>query len=206
VCRFVSQNKTFYMDKTLLKKVKDKRGRRNILTETDFQLNINDFVMKIYDVCTPNKYGEAFPNKIYEDIGPFIGKMNRDFDRGDLHINYSQFYEAKISFLDIKDSYSITNIRDWQDLDYFILCFVDGNFKPKVYCVPKGVVTNNPKLKLTGMNNSKLINSYNTYVGKRVTFSSTEVDYLFKNSNVLSGTTYKHLLSFLKQQIKKYRK
>lgn len=191
------------MNKNLLNEVKKKRDKRNILTNKDFQLPMDDFILKIYNVCTPNKYGDSFPLKIQHDIGVKLKKMPRTMDRGDLHINYKKFLEAKISYLDLKGNYSITNIRDWQDLDYFILCFVDSNFKASFYCVPKKVVTDNPKLSLTGMNNSKKINSYNTYVGKRTSFDSVDTDWLFKKKSVLKGTTYKDLVTFLNSLILK---
>jgi|LauGreDrversion4_2_1035121.scaffolds.fasta_scaffold194705_2 hypothetical protein len=186
------------MNKDLLKEVKKKQEKRNIITETDYQLKMSDFILKIYNVCTPSKYGAVFPGKIQQDVGHYLKSVSMKLNRGDLHIHYKKFFEVKISYLNQKDKYSITNIRDWQDLDYFILCFVNGKFKPSFYCVPKKVVTDNPKITLTGMNNSKEVNSYNTYVGKRTSIDSVDIDWLFKKQNVLKGTSYTHLLSFIK--------
>ena len=197
VSMFVSLNK-ITMKNNLLTQVKNKQKKRNIITESDLKLKMSEFILKIYDVCTPNKYGNVFPEKIIHDVGPRLKKMSPKLDRGDLHINYKKFFEVKISYKNIGEKYSITNIRDWQDLNYFILCFVDENFKPKYYCVPKDVVTCNPKISLTGMNNSKTINSYNTYVGKRTTIDANDIDWLFKSNNVLKGTTYTNLINFLK--------
>ncbi len=116
------------MNKELLKEVKLKQKKRNIITENDYQLKMSDFILKIYYVCTPSVYGAVFPEKIQHDAGPYIKRVSMKLDRGDLHINYKKFFEVKISYLNQNDKYSITNIRDWQDLDYFILCFVNGNF------------------------------------------------------------------------------
>jgi hypothetical protein len=186
------------MNKSLLSRVKKKKKVRNILTEKDYKMTMEDFIMRIYEICTPNKYGDSFPEKLVYDVGPMLKKIPRSLDRGDLHVGYKKFMEAKISYLGLKDSFSITNIRDWQQLDYFILCFVDGEFNASFYCVPKEVVTDNHNIRLTGMNNSKKINSSNTYVGKRTTIKSGDIRWLFKEHNILAGTTYKHLFTFLK--------
>ena len=134
VSMFVSSNK-ITMKNTLLTQVKNKQKKRNIITDADLKLKMSEFILKIYDVCTPNKYGNVFPEKIIHDVGPRLKKMSPKLDRGDLHINYKKFFEVKISYKNIGEKYSITNIRDWQDLNYFILCFVDENFKPKYYCI-----------------------------------------------------------------------
>lgn len=194
------------MNKSLLSRVKKKQKIRNILTEKDYKMCMEDFIMRIYEICTPNKYGESFPDKLVIDMGPKLKKMPRSMDRGDLHVNYKCFMEVKISYIDLKGSYSITNIRDWQLLDYFILCFVDGGFNPSFYCVPKKLITDNHNIKLTGMNNSKNINLSNKYVGKRTTINSENIKWLFKTKNVLGGTKYKHLSIFIKNLINKKKK
>jgi hypothetical protein len=186
------------MNKTLLLQAKNKRKTRNILNEKDFSLSMEDFILKIYTVCTPNLYGDSFPKKIQLDLFDVVKSVSSSLDRGDLHVNYKKFIECKISFLNANNSYSIANIRDWQLLDYFILCFVDHNFKSSFYCVDKKVITENPRVLLTGMNNSGTINSFNKYVGKRTSIRKDEVDYILKQNNLLNGTSYRNLISFLK--------
>lgn len=196
----------YMMNKQLLKRAQQKRKVRNIITVNDYNLPMEDYILKIYDTCTPNKYGDSFPTKIQHDIGAGLNTMQRSMDRGDLHINYKKYFEAKMSYIDMKGNYSITNIRDWQLLDYFILCFVNEEFVATYYCVPKNVIVDNHRIHLTGMNNSSVINSFNKYVGKRTTINSNDIEWLFKKSNVLKGTTYKHLTNFLKTQINKLKK
>jgi hypothetical protein len=48
------------------------------------------------------------------------------------------------------------------------------------------------------MNNSGTINSFNKYVGKRTSIRKDEVDYILKQNNLLNGTSYRNLISFLK--------
>ena len=186
------------MGRELLDEVKQKQEKRNVITKEDYSLKMSDFILTIYKVCTPNKYGSVFPSKIQYDAGYFLKTVDLKLDRGDIHINFKKFFEVKISYLNRNKKFSITNIRDWQDLDYFILCFINENFKPSFYCVPKNIITDNPKITLTGMNNSKEVNRYNTYVGKPTTIDPVDVNWLFKKHSVPKGTSYPLLLSFLK--------
>jgi hypothetical protein len=133
-----------------------------------------------------------------------LKEISPTLDKGDGHINFKKFYECKISFRNISGKYSITNIRDWQGFDYFILCFVDtdDNFKSYFYCVPKEVITNNQSLKLTGMNNTEEINRMNKYVGKRTSIDNFDINWLFKDKSVLKGTSYKHLQDYIQKSYK----
>jgi hypothetical protein len=101
--------------------------------------------------------------------------------------------------------YNLTNLRDWQKLNYFILCFVDtqDNFKPHFYCIPQTTMFDNPCISLTAMNNTASANRYNKNVGTRTTVNAEDLNWLFKKDNVLKGTSYKHLTSFIKSQYTK---
>jgi len=186
--------------KKRLERAKEVKKNRNNISLNTFKLPIWDFLIECYTTCTPNKYGQVFPKKISFDSHYRVKELSSDMDRGDLHSNYKTFFEGKISFKNKNGNYSITNIRSWQELDYFILCFVntENNLTPKFYCVPKDVVTNNPFIKLTGMNNKKNINEHNRYVGMRASISQSDIDVIFKRANVLKGTNYKNLLTFIK--------
>jgi hypothetical protein len=189
------------MNKDLLNKVKTKQEQRKKISISDYELKMSDFILRICDVCTPCTYGKLLPKKIQHDTGSFLRSTDTDLltSRGDLHINKKVFFEVKTSIdLNRGEKYSITNIRDWQDINYYILCFVDSNFKSHFFCVPKKIVTHNPQLRLSAMNDPEEINKHNKYVGKRTSFNSYDIDYLFKKHNLLKGTSYTHLLTFLK--------
>jgi len=173
------------------------RKTRNVITEKTLNLPIVEFLTYCYRNCTPSKYGQIFPKKIVKDSNHKITELSSTLDRGDFHINYKVFLESKISFMNMNGKYSITNIRGWQKLNYFLLCFVDANMEPYIYCVPKKTITDNPHITLTPMNNSASRNEHNTYVGMRTSVSHDDLNWLFKKDNVLKGTSYKHLLSFI---------
>jgi len=191
----------------LQNEVKKIRSTRNKVTEKTFELPITEFLLECYKNCTPSKYGEVFPKKIVIDTNNKVREISSTLDRGDIHINYKVFFEAKISYTNKNGKYSITNIRPWQELNYYILCFVnlEGDCKPEFYCVPNKVVVDNPNIHLTGMNNSSKINSHNTYVGMRVSISQPQISWLFKKHNVLGGTTYKHLTHFINLTYNKFK-
>lgn len=184
----------------LLDEVNKQRLTKNVFTDEDMNLKIKDFLMKSYQICTPSKYGDLFPKKVILDAKGKLKELPSSLERGDCHINYKKFFEAKISYRNKSGKYSITNIRNWQDFDYFILCFVDSddNFKPYFYCVPKTTITNNPRINLTGMNNTAKTNSKNKYVGTRTSVNPVDLNWLFKNDSVLKGTSYKNLQDFIK--------
>ena len=183
-----------------MSKLENFRKKRNVVTEKTFDLPINEFLDYCYQNCTPSKYGQVLPKKIIRDSNYKITELSPTLDRGDLHINLKIFLENKISIMNMNGKYSITNIRGWQDLDYFLLCFVDNRSNtmiPYFYCVPKKVITNNSHITLTPMNNSFSRNLHNTYVGMRTSISHDDLNWLFKKHSVLKGTSYKHLLSFI---------
>jgi hypothetical protein len=191
--------------KTRLTKVKAVKRTRNVFTEEMFDLPIKDFLMECYDRCSPSKYGLIFPKKLKRDLRDGISILPNKIERGDLHVRYKTFFEVKISFRNHNGKFSITHIRSWQKFDYYIICFVDTekDFSPKFYCVPKDVVTNNPKLSLSAMNNTQRINRYNSYVDWRTSFNCDDVEWIFEKENVLSGTKYTNLIKFIKSLNKK---
>lgn len=194
------------MDKNLLLQAKERKDRQNILTDADYKSTMSDFILKIYLNCTPNKYGEAFQTKLKHTVGTSLKSLPTVGDRGDLHIRLKKFLEAKISYSGLSNVFSINNIRDWQKIDYYILCFVNENFKASYYCVSNDVIINNPDIKLTGMNNTASANKHNKNVGKKATIKPSDVKRLFEKHNLLSGTSYNHLIKFIKSLIIKTKK
>lgn len=201
----------------LLKQANKIKEKRNKITSKDYDLPMEGgFLTKIYHICTPNVRGNMITKKIIKDMQHKVSitkvstknelhlgnlrEISPRLNRGDIHIDYRLFFEVKSSFTSMKNTYSITNIRSWQKLDFYVLCLVDtnDNFKPHFFCIKPKALYDNPHIHLGDMNNSKKINEENEYVGKRTTIPSDNIMWLFKKHNELNGTTYKHLLSFLK--------
>jgi hypothetical protein len=119
-------------------------------------------------------------------------------DCGDCRIGKMKYAELKISFKPSNGKYNIKNIRQWQNFDYYILCFVDEYMKDKYYCVNKDVIAKNPELTLSYQNGTVNSNVNNTKVNMSVSIHHDDVNFYFKEHNLLGGTSYKHLLKFIK--------
>jgi hypothetical protein len=189
----------------LLNEVKKVNEKRNVTSIKTYHLPMEKFIMEIYLNCAPCTYGILFPKKILHDMHGKIEDISPKLDRGDIHINNKVFFETKISYRGKSGKYNLTNLRDWQKLDYFIFCFVDtqDNFTPHFYCVPVDTIFDNPCITLTAMNNTSSSNKNNQCVGKRTTINSDDLEWLFDKTNVLKGTTYNHLTSFINRQYTK---
>ena len=183
------------MDNELLSEAKRIRENRNIITDIDYDLSFEDFILKIYINCDSSKYGESFQSYIKKNFFPKIKTLSKQFERGDLHVNYEKYFEVKISYLNKNGKYSVTHIRNWEKFDYFILCFVDENFNSSIYCIPKNVISENEKL--NSMNGSKYINIENTFVAKRLSLKVNYVNSVLNKKNTLKGTSYNDLQNFI---------
>jgi len=185
------------MNEELLKAAKKMRETKNLVTYQDYGLPIEDFILKIYLVCTSSKYGQSFQTYIKKKFYPKIKDVPKSFDRADLHIKYETYFEVKISYLNKNGGYSITYTRDWQNFDYYILCFVDGDFNSSFYCVPKNSLIKNENLSFTAMNGTKKSNSKNNKVPKRTLVKLKDTDSFIKENSILKGTTYNDLENFI---------
>ena len=185
------------MNEELLKEAIKKRETKNILTDVDFDLPIEDFILRIYINCDPSKYGEAFQSYLNKDFSFKFKNVPRVFERADLHINCEKYFEVKISYLNKNGGYSVTHTREWQNFDFFILCFVDGDFNSSFCCVPKDYLLKNENLTFSSMNGTKKSNSENNNVSKRTSVKLENTDSFIKENSVLEGTTYDDLKNFI---------
>jgi len=83
----------------LLKIAKDRYQTKNELTEEDYNLSMDEFIMKIYVTCDPATYGKAFTTKINKDLPEQFFTVSDGEDNGDLCVtypkrnpNYNQFF------------------------------------------------------------------------------------------------------------------
>lgn len=196
---------------TYLKLAKQKKEYLNRLTDDEMNLPMKEFIPCIYYNCSPNLYGNVFGKKIIKESKGFLTETNQNDDNGDFMFFNSttmmdNYGEIKISYRGLNGNYRITNIRDHQNLNYFILCFVDteDNFKPYFYVVPKEHVTNSTFFKLSAMNGTQIANMHNEIVPKSMNVRYEDMDWYFGQKNILSGTNYSNLKSFITNKINNY--
>jgi hypothetical protein len=183
-----------------LKKAKEKRKTKNVISENDYKLSFEKFMVEIYNNCDPNVYGIYPVKKIQRDSNNMFLEVSSDKNIGDAHINKTEFLEVKVSYLAKNTAkYNIKNIRKYQNVDYYLIILIDSNFKPHIYCVYKDVICDNPILKLGFMSQTKEINLQNTQPLYSTTIHSDEVDWVLGRKNLLGGTSYYDLMVFIKK-------
>ena len=185
--------------KHYIEMAKERKSISNNVDGSDYDLPMDEFICGISYKCTPNVYGSLFPKKVCYDSDNGMVEVSPALELGDCRIGRTKYAELKISFISKQGTYSIRNIRGWQKFDYFILCFVNSNddFKAKYYCVMKEVITNNQSLKLSYQNGTKSSNMNNDKVGMSVSIKQEDVNFYFKEHNLLEGTSYRHVLKFI---------
>jgi hypothetical protein len=142
----------------------------------------------------PATYGPKIQNKIIRELKAIV--VSSDKERGDFRKNIT-FFEVKCSFLSKGVSYSITNIRNWHNFDYYVLCFIDvtNNFTPNFYVIKKDDINN---FKLRGMNGTAESNTVNQNVGMRTAIQVDSPDMeLLKSLNLLKDNSFESLYEFV---------
>ena len=165
----------------------------------DVNLPMLIFLTEIYR-RNPQAYGNRICEKIIYDTNGKLRFTTPDF--GDAYSKHGKnkiFYEIKSSYLRLEtNTFRITHIRDYQNFDYFIICFIDrsDNFKPYFYFLPKSFICNN--FTLTPMNNTKKANMGNLNIDKAMSINREEAFYRFESASLLNGTSYEDLMAYLK--------
>jgi hypothetical protein len=166
-------------------------------------LSINDFIISCHNEI-PAKYGKTMVKKIVHDSNNKLQEIPDSSNRGDCKDFRGFYYEIKTSYLNKSGRFSIRNIRNWQDFNYFILCLVDikdDDYRPHFYCLTKNDFINHPSLTFTEQNNTRESNVDNKNVGLSTTFLAGDHSYLFKKRNLLNGTTYSDLMLFFGNRV-----
>jgi len=190
---------------------------KNHVSNKDYKLSIYEFILTIYLNCDPATYGKHFSNKlIYELKKLFKGDINfvsDNLDRGDFCINYypkntltdiggyieSKYYEIKTSYLGKNGTYTIRNLRKYQDLDGYLITLVDceNSFKLETYLINPIDLYDNSGLTFTNMNGTKKRNENNLEVGLGTAFrKGSKLHDNIKRLNRLSGNDFKDLYEY----------
>jgi hypothetical protein len=210
----------------LLEEATKKYSIKNKIEKEDYELPINEFILKIYLNCDPGSYGKFFSNKLIYDLkkeyGRSVGRVDDNLDRGDIFFNHfpnmyymydsdkleSTYYEIKISFLGKSNFFTIRNLRFYQELDGFLITFVNckNNFEPSFYLIDKKDLYEECGLTFTVMNGTKDRNKNNTDVGYGTTIKLYSSQYFeFEDRNKLNGTEYTDLLEHFKKLNEEYK-
>jgi hypothetical protein len=167
--------------------------------------SLNEHGINIYPMLDRSNIGdvvltypkeEYFTSKFYDPRCKYAKEINfmKDVSK--------RFFEVKISYLGKNDTYTVRNIRPYQNFEYYILCFVNcaKNFKPTFLVVDKSVITDGSIFTLTPMNGTKKSNKDNTDIGYGLSFKRDHwKDLYLESKNLMDGTTYEDLTRFFSE-------
>lgn len=179
-----------------LEMAKQRRLYKNKITNEDIKyLSINDFVCKLYHDCDPASYGKQMEHRLTHDTENLIRGIKASDERGEYSIN-GKVLEIKTSYFNRNGYYRITNMRPWQEIDYYVLFFVDcdNDFKLNTFLIKSEFIYNNSHI--TAQDNSKKINEHNQYYNV-CTNLKPEFLKLLEKENVLRGTDYNDLVDYI---------
>jgi len=169
--------------------------KRNSDRTMDYSLDLNDFICQAYVNLAPNAYGSHIEEYIRMRLDAI--KILASQDMGDFMVT-RKYFEVKASYLtQNNDSFNITHIRQWQNFDYYLLCFVDcdDNFTPHFYVIHKDIVNG---IKLNFMNGTPKANIDNTNIEMRATLKrNSDGSKLVSKNNLLKDTTFESLQEFI---------
>jgi hypothetical protein len=161
--------------------------------------NLNDDFHKFICDCVglpPSSYGPKIESKIKLMFDLISNKPS--LECGDLRKNRTNF-ELKTSYLSKSNTYTVANIRQWHNFDYYILCFIDStqNFNYKFFVLNKEDIKN---FKLYGQNGTIESNKENVHVGLRCQISQNGDDMkLLSSLNILPDNSLESLSEFIDQ-------
>jgi hypothetical protein len=70
---------------------KERYYNKNVITEKDFNLNLENFLLKIYTLCDPFVYGTQWDKwliKIVKKENLYVGSVDKSEERGDMNMSY----------------------------------------------------------------------------------------------------------------------
>lgn len=114
-----------------------------------------------------------------------------------------KFYEIKISYLGKTGSYTIRNLRKYQDLDGYIFTFIDckDNFNEKYILISHDDLYYRSGLTFSAMNGTKSKNKDNVNIGVGTTFKKGSIkEYELLDLNKLNGTSFQDLMDYLNKE------
>jgi hypothetical protein len=190
--------------KESLRKAEETSKERDGIVDINLPMPI--FITEVYRHNSQG-YGTEIANKIIHDSKGKLSPCHPDLGDATSECNLFKdgtkkiYYEIKSSFSRKNGRLGLTHIRDYQNFDYFIVCFVDrtNKFKEYYYLLPKSFICEN--FKLSAMNNTTITNQENKNVPKTMSLKMEKALNLFGDANILYGTSYKDLMSFLKNDV-----
>ena len=202
--------------KKLLKLAFERYNVKNNIDYKNYSLSMGDFILKIYAHCDPATYGKQYNKRLLDELNQkcemFFKRVKDKLDMGDISVEDAineiiLFLEVKISFLsrDAKN-YTIRNVRTYQNLDLYLLTFIDcdNNFKEEICLIKPEDLYNNCGLSFSFMNGTKKSNLNNEKVGMATSFKKdSDIHKNIMKHNILNGSDFNDLFQYFGKTKKK---
>jgi len=196
------QKEKILTEKQIRRRAKSKLKSRNKIHDYEYKAyDMDTFIDHIYSICDVNVRGNKFVEKLKIDMDGIIKPISPVDDDGDISCGSKKF-EVKLMYsLDNGKDYRFTNIRPYQNFDYFIFALVDchNDFNKRYYCIEKDDFLSVDEFKLKPMHGTKKINEENKKVGLGCNVKKEKVITSLNELNVLEGTSYQELAKFFYQ-------
>ena len=160
----------------------------------DINQNIIDYICECYLKLNPCSYGARIQNYICGLLG--LKTISSRLNCGDF-IFKGGYGEFKATYLDQKNEYHITHIRQWQKFKYYLIMFIDcdNDFTPEFYFISKNTINT---FRLGNMVGTKETNEDNLNVDLRTNIKKGSSEHKrLANNNLLKGTTLEDLKKFV---------
>jgi hypothetical protein len=174
------------------------KQKRKASQTVDYKMKLVDFICCCYVYLTPASYGYQLQHYICHILLK-LKKLGDNLGLGDFVLN-KEFGEFKSTYLSKDNEYNLTHLRQWQNFSYYLLCFIDcdNDFNPEFYLITKEDMG---KFKLGFMNGIAEENKGQKNREKRLTVKKGSKNHkLFAEYNILSGTSFKDLKSYVKSK------
>jgi hypothetical protein len=148
----------------------------------------------------PNEYGAHSERRLMNDLR--LEKCSRTIDAKAYTGRYNKEVkvEIKTSYKGVNDTYSIRNLRLWQDVNFYLLCLVDPdkNYEPRFMLLTKEDMYY--RLRLNRMNSDNITSNVDVTdvidrVGVGAQINEVKVDKLMKH-NFLRGDSFEDVKRF----------
>jgi hypothetical protein len=177
---------------------------KNRINDSDYELPIDEFLVSIHNECDPGVYGNYFAKRVIKDSKGVLKPVNITENRGDCKFNSKDtgedmYVELKITFLSERtNSYKLSNLRFYQDFNYFLFCFVDKlTMEYYFFLVEKKSLEECGFFKFTPMSGTLIENYNKNSVIYSSTVSVSEMLWVFGKLTLLDGTTYESLMKYI---------
>jgi hypothetical protein len=173
--------------------------RNGLVDDTE---TLEDYLAFCYLKYRPNEYGKKIQKRLENYFG--MHKVSESTEKGDSFFsttsNRKMWFEIKVSYLGINNTYSIRYIRPWQEFDYYLLCFINP-----MDCKPKFFVTTCQDLmdnfSYNYMNGTIESNKSNSKSAYGITIRNDGESYrTLKSLNRLEGNDPINVFEFLARQ------